>query len=128
MPSSDTRSEDKPANLPEQVPSESYDRAYYLQNMEGGELFVSTGGRKITPRHAKILSMTTIKPGARVLDVGCGRGELVLQAGLLGANAKGVDYSKDAIALANDALATPTTMDSVPDARTSALATTLASS
>jgi ubiquinone/menaquinone biosynthesis C-methylase UbiE len=72
--------------------------------MEGGELFVSTGGREITPRHAKLLSMTTIEPGMRVLDVGCGRGELVLQAGILGATAKGMDYSRDAITLANKAL------------------------
>lgn len=106
MPSSDTRSGETPTDLPEQVPSEWYDREYYLQNMEGGDLFVTTGGRQITPRHAKLLSMTSIKPGQRVLDVGCGRGELVLQAGILGATAKGMDYSRDAIALANTALET----------------------
>lgn len=92
--------------LPEQVPAGWYDRDYYLENMEGGELFVSTGGRAITPRHAKLLEMTDIRPGHRVLDVGCGRGELVLQAGLRGAHAQGFDYSEAAIALANEALAT----------------------
>jgi len=88
------------------VPSEWYDREYYLHNMEGGELFVSTGGRRITPRHAKLLAMTDIRPGHRVLDVGCGRGELILQAGLKGAFARGFDYSEAAIALANEALST----------------------
>lgn len=92
--------------LPEQVPSEWYDRDYYLQNMEGGELFVTTGGRQITPRHAKLLEMTDIRPGHRVLDVGCGRGELVLQAGLKGARAQGFDYSEAAIGLAREALST----------------------
>jgi 2-polyprenyl-3-methyl-5-hydroxy-6-metoxy-1,4-benzoquinol methylase len=88
------------------VPAEWYDRDYYLQNMEGGEVFVSTGGREITPRHAKLLTLTDIRPGDRVLDVGCGRGELVLQAGLLGATAKGIDYSRAAIQLAREALET----------------------
>jgi ubiquinone/menaquinone biosynthesis C-methylase UbiE len=72
--------------------------------MEGGDVFVSTGGRQITPRHAKLLALTEIRPGDRVLDVGCGRGELVLQAGLRGATAKGIDYSRDAIQLAREAL------------------------
>jgi SAM-dependent methyltransferase len=87
------------------VPSEWYDREYYLRNMEGGDLFVSTAGRQVTPRHAKLLEIARLRPGMRVLDVGCGRGELVLQAGLAGAVAVGVDYSQDAIALANEALA-----------------------
>ena len=95
-----------PQNPPEQVPSEWYDREYYLRNMEGGEVFLETGGRTITPRHAKLLELTEIRPGDRVLDVGCGRGELVLQAGLRGATAKGIDYSRDAIQLAREALET----------------------
>jgi ubiquinone/menaquinone biosynthesis C-methylase UbiE len=74
--------------------------------MEGGDLFLSTGGRQITPRHAKLLEMTQIRPGERVLDVGCGRGELVFQAGLCGAVAKGIDYAREAITLANEALST----------------------
>lgn len=74
--------------------------------MEGGDLFLQTGGRQITPRHAKLLELTEIHPGQRVLDVGCGRGELIFQAGLRGAVAKGIDYSRAAIDLANEALAT----------------------
>lgn len=88
------------------MPSEWYDRDYYLENMEGGEVFLETGGREITPRHAKLLALANIRPGERVLDVGCGRGELVLQAGIRGATAKGIDYSRDAIALAREALLT----------------------
>lgn len=96
---------DSPQPGPSPVPSEWYDREYYLRNMEGGDLFVSTAGREVTPRHAKLLEIARPSKGMRVLDVGCGRGELVLQAGLRGATAVGVDYSRDAIALANEALA-----------------------
>ncbi|HOC31793.1 MAG: class I SAM-dependent methyltransferase [Armatimonadetes bacterium] len=106
MPSGDTSPGAPKPGLPEQVPSDWYDREYYLRNMEGGEIFRSTAGRKVTPRHAKLLEIASVRPGERVLDIGCGRGELVLQAGLKGAVAKGVDYSSAAIDLAKEALAT----------------------
>jgi len=90
------------------VPAELYDRRYYLENMEGGELFLATHGREVTPRHVKLLQIAGIRPGERVLDVGCGRGELVCQAVLAGAAARGIDYSADAIALCREARETYT--------------------
>jgi 2-polyprenyl-3-methyl-5-hydroxy-6-metoxy-1,4-benzoquinol methylase len=89
-----------------QVPSHLYDRRYYLANMEGYELFHTTHGRQVTPRHGKVLQFARIQPGERVLDLGCGRGELACQAALAGAHARGIDYSAAAIALCREAWAT----------------------
>lgn len=87
----------------EPVPAELYDNEYYLTNMEGYDLFRQTHGREVTPRHQKIVAFAAIQPGERVLDVGCGRGELVCQAALAGAQARGIDYSAAAIALCREA-------------------------
>lgn len=86
-----------------QVPPDWYDRRYYLTNMEGYDLFLATHGRQVTPRHAKLLQIASIRAGERVLDVGCGRGELACQAALAGAWARGIDYSAAAIELCHEA-------------------------
>jgi 2-polyprenyl-3-methyl-5-hydroxy-6-metoxy-1,4-benzoquinol methylase len=85
-----------------QVPPELYDRNYYLSNMEGHELYLSTWGREVTPRHRKLMEIARIQPGERVLDVGCGRGELVFQSVLAGGHARGIDYSAAAIELCRE--------------------------
>ena len=46
-----------------------------------------------------------MQPGQRVLDIGCGRGELVIHSALRGARAAGIDYSDAAVAIARGALA-----------------------
>lgn len=43
--------------------------------------------------------------GKRVLDVGCGRGELVIQSAMRGADAWGIDYAEAAVRIAERALA-----------------------
>ncbi|MDH7568544.1 MAG: class I SAM-dependent methyltransferase [Armatimonadota bacterium] len=88
---------------PRRVPPSLYDERYYLTNMEGYDLFLESHGRRVTPRHAKVLQIARIQPGERVLDVGCGRGELACQAALAGAWARGIDYSAAAIALCREA-------------------------
>ncbi|MBI3946142.1 MAG: class I SAM-dependent methyltransferase [Armatimonadetes bacterium] len=89
-----------------QVPADRYDRRYYLTNMEGHDLFLATHGRRVTPRHATLLKIAAVRAGERVLDVGCGRGELACQSALAGARARGVDYSAAAIILCREARAT----------------------
>ena len=82
-----------------------YDSRYFRTSCEGFEEFRKSGGRKLGARFRKALSMARIRPGERVLDIGCGRGELVLHAALLGAHATGVDYSEEAVSIANETLA-----------------------
>ena len=51
-------------------------------------------------RMAQPFGMARLKATDRVLDLGCGRGELVCAAAALGCEVTGVDYSADAIELA----------------------------
>ena len=65
--------------------------------------FVRSAGKHIRPRVAKALKMAQINKGMKILDVGCGRGEVVLHCARRGIESIGIDYSSDAINLAQDA-------------------------
>jgi SAM-dependent methyltransferase len=67
---------------------------------------VISGGRKVGPRFVKALSLAGNLDGKRVLDVGSGRGELVIQSAMRGADAWGIDYAHAAVDIARGALST----------------------
>jgi len=90
--------------VPERVEPEVYTDDYYLTNCHGYEDFVMSGGRKVGPRFIKALSLAGELRGKRVLDVGCGRGELVIQSAMRGAEAWGIDYAQAAVDIAVRAL------------------------
>ncbi len=85
--------------------SHLYSRDYFLTACEGYEVFAHGDGNALSPRLAAVLEVTDLRPGERVLDVGCGRGEFVRYLAL---NEKviayGVDYSADAVAIAREHL------------------------
>src|SRR5262245_59181487 len=89
---------------PERVEPGIYTDDYYLTNCHGHEDFVMSGGRQVGPRVVKALSLAGDLRNKRVLDVGCGRGELVLQSAMRGAEAWGIDYADAAVAIAERAL------------------------
>ncbi len=91
---------------PERVDPDVYTDDYYLTNCHGYEDFVISGGRKVGPRFIKALSLAGDLTGKRVLDVGCGRGELVIQSAIRGADAWGIDYAQTAVDIAERALGT----------------------
>lgn len=78
-----------------------YTKEYYLTDCTGYKEFKESYGTILEPRFEELVKYFDIKPGMHVLDIGCGRGELVLYAVKKGASAVGIDYSKDAIRLAN---------------------------
>ena len=82
-------------------PAEHYDEAYYQGMAKGGwEWFLNSKGRVLTRYRLRDLGLCRTRSGMRLLDVGCGRGELVLYGGgLLGMDAYGLDYSPAAIQL-----------------------------
>jgi SAM-dependent methyltransferase len=92
------------ARTPERVEPDVYTDDYYLTNCHGYEDFVMSAGRKVGPRFVKALSLAGELRGKRVLDVGCGRGELVIQSALRGAAAWGIDYAQAAVDIAAKAL------------------------
>ncbi len=83
-----------------------YTDAYYLKHCHGHEEFAASNGHRIGPRFAKALSLAGELQRRRTLDVGCGRGELVLQPALRGADAWGIDYAAAAVSIARQALVT----------------------
>jgi glycosyltransferase involved in cell wall biosynthesis/ubiquinone/menaquinone biosynthesis C-methylase UbiE len=82
------------------VPSTAYDRDYYLVHMDGAADFNRSGGEALTPRLDYALELVKLGPGQRILDLGCGRGEIAWAVARSGAHAHGADFSSDALQIA----------------------------
>lgn len=81
-----------------------YDRDYYLNSNLGFEEFKKYKGKKV---HESILDFANLLgdvDGKKILDLGCGRGDLAIELARRGAKVVGVDYSIDGIKIAHDAL------------------------
>lgn len=80
---------------------DSYERDYYLLDCGGFEDFIKHGGRFLTePRLQSIAALASIAPRRRVLDLGCGRGELTYYFASRGSEVTAIDYSESAVELA----------------------------
>ena len=89
---------------PARVEPETYTSEYYATSCHGHEDFAATAGQRVGPRFVKALSLAGSLRGKRTLDVGCGRGELVVQPAMRGAEAWGIDYADAAVEIAAGAL------------------------
>ncbi len=78
-----------------------YTKKYYLSDCTGYQEFKKSFGKDLEPRLRELIKFFDIKQGMRVLDIGCGRGEMVIFAAKNSAEAVGIDYSENAIYLAN---------------------------
>lgn len=85
-----------------QAPPEFYSRRYFTSRCGGYSEFAAGGGRIADPIRATALALTAPRAGERVLDLGCGRGELLVALAERGASAIGVDFSADALAMARE--------------------------
>lgn len=85
------------------ISSKIYDKKYYLTVCPGAEEFKKSGGKKLHLRLERLLQQLTIGKTTKILDVGCGRGDIALYLGRNSKEAIGIDYSKEAIELANSA-------------------------
>ena len=81
------------------VPSALYDEKYFLNVCEGYHEFVSSEGEYLSQRLSEALAVAGIADGMCVLDVGCGRGEILRHTTELGARAYGIDYAPVAVRL-----------------------------
>ncbi len=86
---------DKPS-----LPPDLYTKDYFLHACEGYEEFAETQGRRLSRRLGAAFEVAAVKPGMKVLDVGCGRGEILTHCAALGADAYGIDYAPVAVDLA----------------------------
>jgi ubiquinone/menaquinone biosynthesis C-methylase UbiE len=85
------------------IPPEVYDRHYFLsETCEGFAEFRE--GRGVSTTKAKLVAGLGPKPGLRVLDAGCGRGEVLLACARSGADVAGIDYAEAAVELTRETL------------------------
>lgn len=90
--------------MTKRVGSRVYNMAYYLHECDGSDLFNATHGNVLDERRKKIISLIHVNPNEKVLDIGCGRGEVAIWLAKQGCQVVGIDYSASAIKLANKAL------------------------
>jgi len=77
-----------------------YTEEYFRTACEGYDEFNTTEGEHLSRRLKAAFALAEITPGMKVLDVGCGRGEILRHAAQLGADAYGIDYAPVAVSLA----------------------------
>lgn len=76
------------------LPSELYDETYFLTSCEGYELFLASEGQHLSRRLTQAFALAHVTPGMRLLDVGCGRGEILRHCLRQGVEAYGIDYAE----------------------------------
>ncbi|MBN1658750.1 MAG: methyltransferase domain-containing protein [Anaerolineae bacterium] len=92
-------------HVQEPVPAELYDSDYF-RDVEGYETFARSRGATASTRVQAALNVAEIEPGQRVLDIGCGRGEVLVQSAMHhAALAVGVDYATASVEIARRTVA-----------------------
>lgn len=79
---------------------QSYGERYYRESCGGAEFFRTYGARVLKPQLAAAFKGAGLRPGMRVLDLGCGRGEILFHARRAQAYAVGTDFSEEALKIA----------------------------
>lgn len=80
-----------------------YTKEYYLSDCTGHEEFKKSSGDKLGVIFNEYIKHLEFRKKMNVLDVGCGRGELVFYSASKGAMSVGIDYSLASIRLAKEA-------------------------
>jgi SAM-dependent methyltransferase len=73
----------------------------HFGNPDEYEAFIQSQGQVLRPRIARALALADVLSGMRVLDIGCGKGEVVFRAAQAGAEVFGLDYSAGGLKLAH---------------------------
>ena len=90
------------------LPPTLYTEEYFRTACEGFDEFNETQGERLSRRLAAAFAVAEVSPGMRVLDVGCGRGEIVRHCARLGADAFGIDYAPVAVNMSQAAVSSET--------------------
>lgn len=86
------------------LPSVLYTEEYFLTACEGYDVFLESEGQHLSRRLKDAFAVADVRPGMRLLDVGCGRGEIVRHCMQLGVEAFGVDYADAATKMTRDTI------------------------
>jgi ubiquinone/menaquinone biosynthesis C-methylase UbiE len=81
-----------------------YTEEYFRTACEGYDEFNASEGEHLSRRLAAAFELADVVPGMNVLDVGCGRGEILKHCANLGANAFGLDYAPVAVRMSKQVL------------------------
>jgi cyclopropane fatty-acyl-phospholipid synthase-like methyltransferase len=81
-----------------------YTESYFLNDATGHDEFREFDGKydNLIDKFKKIITYLNLDSSDKLLDIGCGRGELVILHSLNGGTATGVDFSSEAIKLAQE--------------------------
>ena len=79
------------------LPATLYTEEYFRTACEGYDEFNASEGQHLSRRLQAAFALAEVTPGMRILDVGCGRGEILRHCAQLGADAYGVDYAPVAV-------------------------------
>ncbi len=79
-----------------------YTESYFLEDATGHDEFLSFDGKHehLIDKFQMVLERLKLSQADSLMDIGCGRGEMVIYHALNGGKATGVDFSDDAIKLA----------------------------
>ncbi len=81
------------------VPQQVYTEKYFEADCGGYEEWIESSGQKLPVRLQAAFDLVPLRRGMKIIDWGCGRGELCYHAAVRGADVLGLDYSKAAINL-----------------------------
>ncbi len=81
------------------LPSDLYTEEYFRTACEGYDEFNQSEGEHLSRRLQAAFELAAVTPGMAVLDVGCGRGEILRHCARLGADAYGIDYARVAVSM-----------------------------
>jgi cyclopropane fatty-acyl-phospholipid synthase-like methyltransferase len=84
------------------LPSTLYNEEYFLTACEGYDVFVASEGEHLSRRLRDAFAVAEVEAGMRILDVGCGRGEILRHCMRLDIEAFGIDYAEAATAMSRD--------------------------
>ncbi len=85
--------------------SDLYTEEYFLTACEGYDEFIESDGENLSRRLKQAFAFASVQPGMCVLDLGCGRGEIVRHMARLGAASFGIDYARVALEMTRRVMA-----------------------
>ena len=82
------------------VDSQLYSKEYF-ESIDGAQYFSED---KTAPKFIYAIKISGLTKGDSALDIGCGRGDLMMALAERGADVTGIDYSEDALEIAQKAI------------------------